>query len=135
MNFIWLDINASWSHSSLALPALHANLSPQTQAACNMQVVRGTIKSPVQQIVQELEQLQPTYIFATAWLFNINYLKEVLGRISALCNPEGIFLGGPEFLGNNSDFVCHHKCRVKAHTELTDNVDLFVFIIFALKVK
>ena len=105
MNFIWLDINASWSHSSLALPALHANLSPQTQAACNMQVVRGTIKSPVQQIVQELEQLQPTYIFATAWLFNINYLKEVLGRISALCNPEGIFLGGPEFLGNNIEFL------------------------------
>ena len=105
MNFIWLDINASWSHSSLALPALHANLTPQTQAACNMQVVRGTIKSPVQQIVQELEQLQPTYIFATAWLFNINYLKEVLVRISALCNPEGIFLGGPEFLGNNNEFL------------------------------
>ena len=105
MNFIWLDINASWSHSSLALPALHANLSPQTQAACNMQVVRGTIKSPVQQIVQELEQLQPTYIFATAWLFNINYLKEVLVRISALCSPEGIFLGGPEFLGNNIEFL------------------------------
>lgn len=108
MNFVWLDINASWSHSSLALPALHANLSAQTQHECNMQVVRGTIKSPLIQIVRELAQLQPTYIFATAWLFNINYLNEVLSRISALCAPEGIFLGGPEFLGDNRDFLQAH---------------------------
>ena len=105
MNFVWLDINSSWSHSSLALPALHANLSAETAAACNMQVVRGTIKSPLQQIVQELAALEPTYIFATGWLFNINYLNEVLSRISALCRPSGIFLGGPEFLGNNEDFL------------------------------
>lgn len=105
MNFIWLDINASWSHSSLALPALHANLHPHIQERCNMQVVRGTIKSPVQQIVQELEAMQPTYIFATAWLFNVNYLNDVLCRISSLCNPVGIFLGGPEFLGNNEFFL------------------------------
>ena len=108
MNFIWLDINASWSHSSLALPALHANLSPATAASCNMQVVRGTIKSPVAQIVQEVAALEPTYIFATGWLFNINYLSEVLARVSALCSPQGIFLGGPEFLGDNSDFLRSH---------------------------
>lgn len=108
MNFVWLDINASWSHSSLALPALHANLEPQTREACNIQVVRGTIKSPVQQIVEEMAQLQPTYIFATAWLFNINYLNEVLGRVAALCNPTGIFLGGPEFLGDNREFMAAH---------------------------
>ena len=108
MNFIWLDINASWSHSSLALPALHANLSPATAASCNMQVVRGTIKSPVAQIVQEVAQLEPSYIFATGWLFNINYLNEVLARVSALCSPLGIFLGGPEFLGDNSDFLRNH---------------------------
>lgn len=105
MNFVWLDINASWSHSSLALPALHANMEPGTQAACNMQVVRGTIKSSIPQIVEELAALEPTYIFATGWLFNINFLKEVLCRVSALCSPEGIFLGGPEFLGDNKDFL------------------------------
>ena len=108
MNFIWLDINASWSHSSLALPALHANLSAETAAACNMQVVRGTIKSPVAQIVQEVAQLEPSYIFATGWLFNINYLNVVLARVSALCSPQGIFLGGPEFLGDNSNFLRTH---------------------------
>lgn len=109
MNFVWLDINASWSHSSLALPALHANLKPQTQEACNMQVVRGTIKSPVAQIVEELASLHPTYIFATAWLFNIQYLNEVLSRVHALCSPDGIFLGGPEFLGDNCGFLSANR--------------------------
>ena len=109
MNFIWLDINASWSHSSLALPALHANLTEETKKACNMKAVRGTIKSPVAQILQELEALQPTYIFATGWLFNINYLNEVLSRAKTLCNPLGIFLGGPEFLGNNEEFLSTNK--------------------------
>lgn len=105
MNFVWLDINASWSHSSLALPALHANLTPATAACCNMKVVRGTIKSPLHLVVQELAALEPTYIFATGWLFNINYLNEVLSRISSLCQPCGIFLGGPEFLGDNEHFL------------------------------
>ena len=105
MNFVWLDINASWSHSSLALPALHANLSGSTASKCNMKVVRGTVKSPISQIIGQLELLEPHYIFATGWLFNIDYLLAVLGRVSSLCSPKGIFLGGPEFLGDNTNFL------------------------------
>lgn len=105
MNFVWLDINASWSHSSLALPALEANLSAATAQQCSMKVVRGTIKSPISQIISQLQDLEPTYIFATAWLFNVEYLKSILGTISSLCLPKGIFLGGPEFLGDNSAFL------------------------------
>lgn len=109
MNFVWLDINASWSHSSLALPALHANLAKQTQDECNMQVVSGTIKSGIPQILEELQAKEPQYIFATAWLFNIDYLNQILSRISSLCPIKGIFLGGPEFLGNNRDFLESHR--------------------------
>lgn len=109
MNFVWLDINASWSHSSLALPALHANLAKQTQDECNMQVVSGTIKSGIPQILEELQAKEPSYIFATAWLFNIDYLNQILSRISSLCPVKGIFLGGPEFLGDNREFLESHK--------------------------
>lgn len=109
MNFVWLDINASWSHSSLALPALHANLAKQTQDECNMQVVSGTIKSGIPQILEELQAKDPSYIFATAWLFNIDYLNQILSRIGSLCPVKGIFLGGPEFLGNNREFLESHK--------------------------
>lgn len=105
MNFVWLDINASWSHSSLALPALHANLSPQTALQCNMKVVRGTIKSNISDIIEQIEELCPTYIFATGWLFNIEYLNRLLIRVAQISKPKGIFLGGPEFLGENTHFL------------------------------
>lgn len=105
MNFVWLDINASWSHSSLALPALHANLLPATSSKCNMMVVRGTIKSPLSQVITQLQSFDPDYIFATGWLFNIDFLLSVLGRMASLCPIKGIFLGGPEFLGDNKVFL------------------------------
>lgn len=105
MEFLWLDINASWSHSSLALPALHANLEPDVRQRCNMQVVRGTIKSNPAQIIQDAVSVKPSYIFATGWLFNIEYLKQILCRIHALLPYVQIFLGGPEFLGNNEFFL------------------------------
>ncbi len=105
MNFIWLDINASWSHSSLALPALHSQLDSNIKQECNWQVVRGTIKSSISSIVEQTIKTEPSYIFATCWLFNINYINEVLSRVAAISKPKGIFLGGPEFLGNNYEFL------------------------------
>lgn len=105
MAFLWLDINSSWSHSSLALPALHANLEHEVRIKCNMQVVRGTIKSNPAQIIEESLSLCPDFIFATAWLFNIEYLVSILCRIKELLPHVQIFLGGPEFLGNNSSFL------------------------------
>ena len=109
MAFLWLDINASWSHSSLALPALHANLEPEVSARCNMQVVRGTIKSNPSQIVDEALCCNPSFIFATAWLFNVEYLKQILCRVHSIMPSVQIFLGGPEFLGNNEEFL--RSCR------------------------
>ena len=105
MAFLWLDINASWSHSSLALPALHANLEQDVQFKCNMQVVRGTIKSNTSQVVEQVLSYSPNYIFATAWLFNADCLSSILCRIKELLPHVQIFLGGPEFLGNNESFL------------------------------
>ena len=97
MAFLWLDINASWSHSSLALPALHANLEPEVSARCNMQVVRGTIKSNPSQIVDEVLCCNPSFIFATAWLFNVEYLKQILAGYTPLCRLYRYFLAGLNF--------------------------------------
>lgn len=105
MAILWLDINSSWSHSSLALPALHANLEHEVRLKCNIQVVRGTIKSNPAQIIEESLSLCPDFIFATAWLFNIEYLVSILCRIKELLPHVQIFLGGPEFLGNNESFL------------------------------
>ena len=101
MKITWLDINASYSHSSLALPALEAQLTPQTRSKCTFHIVSGTIKTPIDQIIVETLDSKPDYIFATVWLFNKEYLISALSKINALDNKIKIVLGGPEFLGNN----------------------------------
>ena len=123
MAFLWLDINASWSHSSLALPALHANLEPEVSARCNMQVVRGTIKSNPSQIVDEALCCNPSFIFATAWLFNVEYLKQILCRVHSIMPSVQIFLGGPEFLGNNEEFL--RSCRYVTAVFKGEGEDIF----------
>ncbi len=105
MKFLWLDINASFSHSSLALPALEAQLTPQIRKQTEWQVVSGTIKSNREQIISQIAIAQPSYIFATGWLFNIEYLLSVLCRVAAIDSNIKIVLGGPEFLGNNKHFL------------------------------
>lgn len=108
MKFLWLDINASYSHSSLALPALHAQLKEPVLSACNWYAVQGTIKTNPGQILSEILEIAPDYIFATGWLFNIERLLEILSKADAVGSFKGIFLGGPEFLGDNGRFLRAH---------------------------
>lgn len=109
MNITWLDINASYSHSSLALPALEAQLTEEIRSKCKINVVNGTIKSSIDSIIAEVIDSEPQYIFATGWLFNIDYILSVLSRICAIKPFVRVVLGGPEFLGNNKEFLNRNK--------------------------
>lgn len=105
MKFLWLDINASYSHSSLALPALHAQIPQETNNKIEWKVVQGTTKSSKEEIISQIAAQKPCYIFATGWLFNIQYLLSVLKKVNAINPHTRIVLGGPEFLGNNEEFL------------------------------
>lgn len=109
MNITWLDINASYSHSSLALPALEAQLDDEVRNKTNFRVVSGTIKSNIDSIIEELIYTNPQYILATGWLFNIEYIISVLSKACALFPNMRVVLGGPEFLGNNEDFLRRNR--------------------------
>ncbi len=109
MNITWLDINASYSHSSLALPALEAQLDDEVRNKTNFRVVSGTIKSNIDSIIEELIYTNPQYILATGWLFNIEYIISVLSKVCALFPNMRVVLGGPEFLGNNEDFLRRNR--------------------------
>ena len=109
MKFLWLDINCSYSHTSLALPTLHAQLSSNIINNSEWCSVRGTTKSNTTQIISEVLEHSPDYIFATAWLFNTEYLQIILSKICAINSNVTIFLGGPEFLGNNYEFLYNNR--------------------------
>lgn len=95
MKILWLDLNSSYAHSSLALPALHAQIADKKEMEWD--IVSSTINENVGMIVNEIAARQPDIVAATAWLFNHEQLLHILSRVKALLPHCVIALGGPEF--------------------------------------
>ena len=103
MKILWLDINSSYSHSSVALPAIHAQVaSRQDWEWC---VVRGTINDNPGSLAAAAADHRPDVIAATFWLFTHRMQIEVLSRAMELLEGTKVICGGPEFLGDNERFL------------------------------
>ena len=103
MKILWLDINSSYSHASVALPAIHAQVSEKRE--WEWCVVRGTINDNPGTIAAAVAQHEPDIIAATFWLFTHRMQIEVLSRVSTLLEGVKVVCGGPEFLGDNEKFL------------------------------
>ena len=103
MKILWLDINSSYSHSSVAL---HAQVSGR--AEWEWSVVRGTINDSPGTLAAAVAQEQPDIIAATFWLFTHQMQIEVLSRAVQLLDGVKVVCGGPEFLGDNEEFLRRH---------------------------
>ena len=103
MKILWIDLNSSYAHSSLALPALHAQV--KGHAGYEWKTVAATINENIGMVVDEICQHQPDILAATCWLFNHDPLMHILSRVKALLPQSRLILGGPEFLGDNESFL------------------------------
>ena len=103
MKILWIDLNSSYAHSSLALPALHAQI--MTDPSIEWEVVSATINENTGMIVDEIYRHRPDILAATTWLFNHEQLMHVASRVKALLPEACLVLGGPEFLGDNEEFL------------------------------
>ena len=103
MKILWLDINSSYSHSSVALPAIHSQVSDvQEWEWC---VVRATINDNPGAVAATVAEHKPDVIAATFWLFTHQMQIEVLSRAVQMTGPVTVVCGGPEFLGDNEAFL------------------------------
>ena len=103
MKILWIDLNSSYAHSSLALPALHAKI--MTDPSIEWEIVSATINENTGMIVDEIYRHRPDILAATTWLFNHEQLMHVASRVKALLPEACLVLGGPEFLGDNEEFL------------------------------
>lgn len=103
MKLLWLDLNSSYAHSSLALPALHAQIADDD--AIEWDIVSATINENVGMVAGEVYRRRPDLLAATVWLFNHEQLLHIISRVKALLPQCCIVLGGPEFLGDNEFFL------------------------------
>lgn len=114
MKICYLDISASYSHRSLALPMLH--LACEGKVDAEWEMVHATINDDVHAISARVVEKQPDVILGTLFLFTHVQVLRVLRRVHALLPEAHIFLGGPEFLGDNEAFLrretyVHAVCR------------------------
>ena len=107
MKILWLDINSSYSHSSVALPAIHAQVSGCDE--WEWCVVRGTINDNPGALAAAVAEQRPDVIAATFWLFTHQMQIEVLSRAVQLLDQVKVVCGGPEFLGDNEAFLRRHS--------------------------
>lgn len=103
MKILWIDLNSSYAYSSLALPALHAQI--MTDPSIEWEIVSATINENTGMIVDEIYRHRPDILAATTWLFNHEQLMHVASRVKALLPEACLVLGGPEFLGDNEEFL------------------------------
>ncbi len=106
MHLVWLSVNASYSHSSLALPCLHA--ASVLGAEAQWREVTATLQDNPWRVVQQLLAPVPDWVAGTVYLFNRSLLLSILQRFAVLRSDCPILLGGPEFLGDNRDFLTAH---------------------------
>ena len=106
MKILWLDLNSSYAHSSLALPALHAQMLDNK--TIEWDILSATINENVGLIVSDIYKRKPDVLAATCWLFTHEVLLHIAARVKALLPNCTIILGGPEFLGNNKEFLQHN---------------------------
>ena len=103
MKILWLDLNSSYAHASLALPALHAQVKDNPDYEWD--VVSATVNENPGLIAGHVYGRQPDLVAATCWLFNHEALTHILSRVKALLPHCMMVLGGPEFLGDNECFL------------------------------
>jgi len=104
---LFLEINSSYSHSMLSYGLLRSFTS-RMLPEWHWQHLDATIKSDENELLKKIIEQAPEVIAATGYLFNIGCLCRILERYSRVIPDTMIFLGGPEFLGRNADFLKAH---------------------------
>jgi radical SAM superfamily enzyme YgiQ (UPF0313 family) len=101
---LFLEINSSYSHSMLSYCLIRAFCEQQ---APNWQWhhIDGTLKNSIYELLDATVELEPDLILGTAYIFNIDFLCQLVAKLKLKLPGSRIVLGGPSFLGNNESFL------------------------------
>ena len=101
LRLLFLTVNSSFSHSSLALPLLHSACSVLTQwewSRCDTTIAQDTLRT-----VGEICASQPDLLVTDLYLFNRRKAMEILERVHIIAPGIRIAAGGPECLGEGAE--------------------------------
>lgn len=96
--FLFLSVNSSFSHSSLALPMLH-NAAKDVHG-WHWELLECTINEDNAEIALKAAEKFPDLLGCSLYIFNTDFVMDVLSRFHALCPGCKIIIGGPECAGD-----------------------------------
>ena len=100
-HLLWLSVNSSYSHSSLALPLLHT--ACREIDGWEWSVLETTVGEDAAETAVRLAASDCDLVCATLYLFNRNAVLEILQRFHLLQPELPIAVGGPECLGDGAE--------------------------------
>ncbi len=100
MKVLLTAINAKYIHSNLAVYSLKAyaekNLSENARANTEIWLAEYTINQQTDDILQDIYKKKPDMLCLSCYIWNLNYVEEIVREIHKLLPEMLIWIGGPE---------------------------------------
>ena len=98
MKVVFLAVNCSYSHTSLAAWSLRAMVD---ESVCDWRTLEVTIKDSPAKVLSGIIEAKPDVVAATLYLFNHDFVAGILTSLRVALPDCRIVVGGPECLGPN----------------------------------
>ena len=113
---VFLSVVASYAHTNLAAWILRAGVEraglprvarglPRATRKWRWHEVAVSRNDSLPVVLMRLARLQPAVLAATFYLFNRSFLLALISRFKVLAPRCRVVAGGPEFLGDNREFM------------------------------
>lgn len=97
MNILLTAINAKYIHSNLAVYSLKAYAAGKCERYKEeIGIAEYTINQPLDQILMDLYKRKPEVLCFSCYLWNIEYVEQLVAELGKIMPQTDIWLGGPE---------------------------------------
>ena len=97
MKILFVGVNASYSHTCLAVRAICEFVKCQLHADMFLETVEFTINQPVGEILRGIYERQPDMVLFSTYIWNAEITVKIIPDIKKLLPAVMIGAGGPEF--------------------------------------
>ena len=109
MKILLTAINAKYIHSNPAVYSLAAyanhNLTKEEKKKCQIEIAEYTINHRTETIIADIYKKKPDVLAFSCYIWNWDYVQEVMTELHKLLPQVPIFLGGPEVSFTSEDIL------------------------------
>ncbi len=101
MKVVLLGINASWTHSCLALYYLRNAIADLDYEA---EIIELTLKQNLSETLETIYKSKPDVLCLSVYIWNVEYIKQIVPEVRKLLSETTIVAGGPEISFNPNTY-------------------------------